>query len=299
MKAVWSYWSKPHRLGHGFGWAEEKYHLLAWVLSVELARKHYSELALITDEAGAEVLVDGLGLRFDSVDTQLEDLAEQDPRWWVLGKFSAYGAQSEPFVHLDTDVFLWEPLPDRLVEAPVFAQSFEYFTVGENSWYIPAKIESVIRTVGGWIPPELEDYLPEQGRYQAICCGFLGGNRVDFLRYYAELAIRFIGHPANQAGWMRLGNTNCVTVEQYLLAACLAYHQAHAASPFTDVRMECLFHSTEAAFDPAVADTAHFTHLIGGAKSNVRLLGQLENRVRREYPEEYERCITHAEQTTV
>lgn len=275
-------------MGHGFGWASEKYHLLAWVLSVELARRHYPELALVTDETGAGILVDGLDLPFDSIDTSLEMLEDRDPRWWILGKLYAYRAQSDPFVHLDTDVFLWEPLPDWLVEAPVFAQSFEYFTVGENSWYIPAKIESEIGNVGGWIPEELEAYLPERGRYRAVCCGLLGGNRTDFLRHYADLAIRFIECPENEAGWLRMGNTNCVTVEQYLLAACLRYHQHNPDSPFQDIDIRCLFSSTEAAFNPEIAEPAGYTHLIGGAKSNIRLLQKLETRVQREYPARYE-----------
>ena len=295
MKVVWSFWSKPYLQGHGFGWASGKYHLLAWVLSVGLARKHYPDIALITDETGAGILIDGLELPFDSVDTSLETLDDRDPRWWILGKLYAYRSQSEPFVHLDTDVFLWEPLPGPLVESPVFAQSFEYFTVGENSWYIPAKIESEIRNVGGWVPEEMEEYLPERGRYKAICCGLLGGNRTDFLQYYADLAIRFIESPENQPGWLRLGNTNCVTVEQYLLAACLAYHQDNPDSPFHDIDIRCLFSSTQEAFNPVIAEPVGYTHLIGGAKGNTRLLERLESRVREEYPDQYDLCMTYAE----
>ena len=44
------------------------------------------------------------------------------------------------------------------------------------------------------------------------------------------------------------------------------------------------------AFDEKAARRAGYTHLIGGAKRNRKLMRSLENRVMREYPELYERC---------
>jgi hypothetical protein len=78
---------------------------------------------LVTDDAGARMLVDGLGLQFTRVSTELNALAKHDPDWWNLGKIHAYHLQMEPFVHIDSDVFLWKRLPPRLEHADVFAQN--------------------------------------------------------------------------------------------------------------------------------------------------------------------------------
>src|SRR4051812_45760022 len=108
MRAVWSFWSKPWRARTGGTWRTERHHLLGWILSFEAARKHYPDTELITDDEGAQLLIDRLGLAFSRVSTSLNRLAAHDPRRWILGKLYAYREQSEPFVHLDTDVFLWK-----------------------------------------------------------------------------------------------------------------------------------------------------------------------------------------------
>jgi hypothetical protein len=57
----------------------------------------------------------------------LDGLPSTLRRWWTLGKLHAYRSQTTPFVHLDSDVYLWSPLPRRLTSAPVFGQNPERF----------------------------------------------------------------------------------------------------------------------------------------------------------------------------
>jgi hypothetical protein len=90
MRAVWSFWTKPFHAYYKGNWASEKHHLLAWVLSVETARKHYPVTALITDDDGARLLVDGLGLQFTCVSTALNALPNLEHEWFNLGKLYAY-----------------------------------------------------------------------------------------------------------------------------------------------------------------------------------------------------------------
>ena len=63
-RAVWSFWSKPYQNHFNLAWKSEKHHLLAWILSVETARKHYPETVLHTDDDGANLFLNGLGLEF-------------------------------------------------------------------------------------------------------------------------------------------------------------------------------------------------------------------------------------------
>jgi hypothetical protein len=58
MKAVWSFWSKPFAAHRHAMWPSEKHHLCSWVLSVETARQHYPDTWLVTDNAGARMLMD-------------------------------------------------------------------------------------------------------------------------------------------------------------------------------------------------------------------------------------------------
>ncbi len=123
MRAVWSYWRKPHRAGQCHAWPSELHHALSWSLSLQEARKHYSDTWIYTDDEGARLLVDQLQLPFAHVHTDLNALRRRNPGWWTLGKLHTCRLQTEPFVHLDYDAFLWLPLPEDLLVADVFAQN--------------------------------------------------------------------------------------------------------------------------------------------------------------------------------
>jgi len=295
MIGVWSLWTKPVRELSAQPWANEYHHQLSWILSVQTARRHFSRTSLITDDAGARLLVDGLGLEFDSVSTELNRIETCDAHWWSLGKLHAYAAQTEPFVHIDADVFLWKPLPRSVTDAPVFAQNFEPLVL-PNPFYDIDRFRR-IRERGAWLPPEL-DWLESSGRPPcAINCGILGGNDIAFFNHYARSAIRLVLDESNLVPW-ELERPDNLIVEQFYLAACLqsrgfdGFHgfDGQVARNGSGSRIACLFRDWAEAFDPAASRCAGFTHLIGPAKRNPYLLDLVERRVAALHPQYYERC---------
>ncbi len=64
-------------------------------------------------------------------------------------------------------------------------------------------------------------------------------------------------------------------------------------SPFCGIEIRYLFETWEDVFRPERATEAGFTHLAAGAKSNLRVAGHLERRVREDLPGHYERCIKY------
>jgi Family of unknown function (DUF6734) len=221
-----------------------KHQLLAWILSLQTARKHYGKTSLFTDDEGARILIDGIGLEFDTVSVDLNELAHSDPEWWTLGKMMTYRAQTEPFVHIDEDVFLWQRLPRELEQAPVFAQNAEYFSCA-GWWYQPEALESVVKEHRGWLPDEWIWYRSSGQAQRGECCGIVGGSRVDFVRYWADLGIRMIEHTRNRDGWSRLTNklAHMLLIEQYLLAVCVEYHRNRPGSPYNNIAIQYLFDS--------------------------------------------------------
>ena len=293
MRAVWSFWTKPFKAYYRSAWMSESHHLLAWVLSLETAKKHYPETSLFTDDEGARLLIDGIGLEFDHVSTELNVLDGNEPEWWALGKLYTYRAQTEPFVHIDNDVFLWKPLPKRMESAPVFAQNPEYF---DTDWgYRPEEFRAFVKSVsGGWIPKEFEWYTSGVEVQRGECCGIFGGNHIHFIQYYADVAMELVEYPINQAAWPHLGRTVSRNhlVEQYLLAACIDYHKHRQNSPYRGINIQYLFNSSDDAFNPDQAKEVGYTHLLGTSKRNRVIAERLENRVMSDYPEYYERCLS-------
>jgi hypothetical protein len=291
MRAVWSFWSKPFYTYYGHTWAKPLHHLLAWGLSLEVASRHYPDTALITDRQGKKVLIDQLGLPFTSVSTELDRLDSADPGFWALGKLVAYGLQDRPFVHLDTDVFLWKALPRHLTESPVFVQHPESF-YQNGQHYRHQDIEWAFAEAGLKLPAEWLWARSNRDHFRAENCGILGGSNVPFLRYYAHTAVDLFLSPANAPAWSRLPDKRdySFVMEQFFLAACAEYHRSHQSSPFHDVHVNYLFSSQEHAFDPMHAARLGFTHLLGGAKSHPSVGLRIEERARRHFPNFYRRC---------
>jgi hypothetical protein len=274
VRAVWSFWSKPYLAQRSSTWATPAQHWLSWILSLETARRHLPDTALYTDSAGANLLVDRLGLEFREVSTALDDLADQDPGWWALGKLRAYELQTAPFAHIDSDVFLWKALPDRMLRADVFAQNPEYV----EHYYHPQCLEdSLAAGKGTWLPIEWR-WFREQGPGQyAPCCGIVGGRNVAFLRDYARKAIKMVEHRSNRRALGRFEDKpgHMILIEQYFLSACLGYRRESA---------EYLFESWDQATNPFHAAQLGFTHLIGSAKKDEWIARRVEARVKKEYP---------------
>jgi hypothetical protein len=294
MRAVWSFWSRPFEARKNFGWNRPLHHLLAWGLSLRVASRHYPETVLITDSAGKRLLVDQLGLPFTQVSTELDRLQGADADWWVLGKLVAYNIQDRPFLHLDTDVFLWNPLPPRLLQAQLFAQHPEYPGAHPTHCFGgPHEIEQSFAAVGLELPAEWhwarsqdDAFFPQEN------CGIFGGTNIEFIRYYSGLSLDLVLNPKYRPAWARLGDKRpyTVIVEQFMLAACAAYHRFHPTSPFRGLKIQHLFKGGWEAFDHQHSTKRGYTHLIGGTKSNPSVARRIEERVKREDLAFYQQC---------
>ncbi len=298
MQAVWSFWTKPFQAYYGKIWFSETCHLFSWILSFHTAREHFERTALFTDEPGARMLVDGLGLEFDVVSVELDALDACDPKWWALGKIYTYRAQKDAFIHVDSDVYLWKR-PQLKYASPLIAQNPEYF-VTETSCYMPEQFEMSLRAVpDGWLPAEWVWYRSSNLVQRAVSCGIFGGTRTDFIQYFANLAIRFIEHPSNRIAWNRLEENveRNILAEQYLLSACIEYHKRMERSPFHTLDIQYLFDSLTDALDPSKAKEAGYTHLIASAKKSRILAEKLEKRVKTDYPVAYDRCMKYMKES--
>jgi hypothetical protein len=289
MRAVWSFWSAPYVAHYRHAWVRPIDHLLSWVVSVQTARSHYDETALVTDTAGRQLLVEQLGLSFSDVSTDLDDLRDADPDWWMLGKLVGYSRQNKPFVHIDSDVFLWKALPAHVAAAPVFAQNPEQHVSGGD--YRPADITLAMQSARGQLPPEWEWACSRGPVLQAENCGILGGQNATFLQHYAQSAIDLLLRPGNRPAWQRLPDKQQYNfvVEQFFLSACIGYHSDRLGSPYHGVRAGHVFASWTEAFDPNLAARLGYTHLMA-AKRHPATSRRLEARVRRDWPDFHRRC---------
>jgi len=300
VRIVWSFWNKPFedfKPGQAPAWTDQKSHLLSWILSVMTASEHYGDdTQLVTDDAGEKLLVNTLGIPFRHVTKQLNEISDYDPAWWALGKIKAYRAMDVPFVHIDSDVFLWSRLPKELEEAPVLGQNPEYFVIGDRSTYgsyIPERLEtSLLYENQGWLPKEWLWYRAVfTNQLSAVCCGIYGGTKLEFIHHCADLALSILNHPTNKEVFKAMdGQTKdlyIMLLEQFLPVACMEYHCDNKFSRFNNIRFKYLFHSIEDAYYRAFR--TGFTHLISDSKRHLRVLQRLEPLVKKNYEHQWEK----------
>lgn len=289
MDAIWSFCGATFFNHYVPRWYTRRHCWYAWILSLGTVSKFYPETILYTDEKGADWLLKKLGLPFKNVVVNLDFLKDKNPQWWCYSKLKAYATHSRPFIHFDNDVFLWKKLPDRLESAPVIAQSPEYLA----EYYQLDLMENNAKKVGGRLPKEFLSYR-KYSRQQAINCGIMGGNNLNFIHYYANLGIDFI--EANQAMWTLYDELyrEGIIVEQYLLAACAYYYQLQN-NKFGDINIGFLFekYMHELVFCEELTKKAGYTHIIGFSKGDKNISERLEKRVKREYPLLYENVLRH------
>ena len=145
------------------------------------------------------------------------------------------------------------------------AASHEPFRLGDPL-YTPERIESAVRATGGWLPEEVEQYVPCGDVLGAVNCGVFGGAMNAFIDYYAATAIDLIRHPGNQAAWRDVGPVQKnIYAEQHLLAACLDYHAGPGGSRSRG-GVGGYLPDHPVGLEPHLADEARYTHLLGMAK---------------------------------
>src|SRR5258708_5051285 len=133
---IHSLWTAPYkesvfRLNGGF--KNKYYFLLSATLSFFSFKKNVpnAKFKLVTDDIGASMLIDELGLPYDEVDLKLNDVkAESDI--WSVGKLHAF-QQNEPFLHVDFDAYLFKPISKEILNGKiVVCNSEENYRIYNN-----------------------------------------------------------------------------------------------------------------------------------------------------------------------
>lgn len=183
MKIYMSLWTKP----------SDDIFIDMWKLSLALARKHYDYVELITDSRGFKMLKN---LPFKDFHIILDDIPNY-PNVWSLGKIYSYKyacSQSNSFLHIDSDVFLWDPLSSDILNSNLFCQS-EDFNIGQLFYDLTAL--SVLIGINLIDMPELWIKHVSLKTYNM---GIFGGNS-KLISSYCDMVINMINDPLYLKLW--------------------------------------------------------------------------------------------------
>ncbi|TGE23986.1 hypothetical protein E5K00_01865 [Hymenobacter aquaticus] len=287
MKIVQSLWSAPAK-GAAIeesrvrgGWLSEKYHHYSMALSCSLLRRWYPQVELVTDEAGAKLLIDQLQLPYTHVNVCLDRLNHYPAGLWSLPKLYAYHLQQQPFLHVDGDVFTWAPFKvEHLGPSFLLVQSPEL----EHHESYARPLQHFQATLQG-LPGCMRPAATQAPVVTAINAGVLGGSDLDFLSSYSRQALALIDTNTERlAADVFAGYSNTI-IEQFFFKQ-LAESQGKKINFLFDKlgkNFEEILH-----FDQ-VPVTGTYIHVLGSAKQKYYNCLQVENRLRYHFPGVYHR----------
>jgi hypothetical protein len=277
MKIVQSFWSgNQTELTNNYGWYSYKHHWLSWILSCHLLVKYHNEVELYTDSFGYEILIKKLQLPYTKVHVVLDELNHYDKNLWAIAKVRTFQLQTEPFLHVDGDVFVWESLTDRFENSNIVSQNLEITTdYYRKGWeFIHKQLK--------FLPTEMNEY--NENRSNLACnMGIIGGNNLDFFKHYTHKSIEFVMENATCIVGLESLNFN-IFFEQVLFYEMTKIAKENIDFYFDEISLD---NDYKGFGDFQKVPNKKYLHLLGDYKRNSIVCKAMEIYVMKYYPENF------------
>jgi len=298
MNIIQSYWSSPARTETGSvfdrpngGWLGERQHAISWSLSCLKLKQSYPDLQLYTDNDGLDWLINKLILPYKEVYNSLEGVPQLNPSLWALAKLYVYALQDNPFLHVDGDVYIWEPFNESFLRSPLIAQNVEYDMKDNPSGniYIGSALKFLREGLG--LPKDVIKSINEfkhSGKMYGYNTGLVGGSNTAFFKVYTRAVFDFI--KANPD--LTYEGRDMSFFEQFFF---------HAISSAKKLEVSVLFNPELAVSPEAYANMMQFNlvpikekyiHVIGIGKRNKVPCRQVAMRLKYEFPRQYQHIMS-------
>ncbi|MBW3470379.1 hypothetical protein EGN73_21590 [Arthrospiribacter ruber] len=243
-------------------------------------RREHSNVDLYTDDFGFDILINQLNLPYGDVSLTLNSLKNEDHRLWILGKIKVIELQEKPFVHVDNDVFTWEPFPKSNQNDYLLVQSKHF--VPDNYKLALLEVQKKLTNVPLPLNKDINEYNFN------VNVGIVGGNDIDFFQNWCNTAKNFLKENKLQITDLEnIGYFNQI-IEEFFIS-CLLSERKNVT------------YLIDCSNDPNVLDSVlqfhlvpfldRYIHLVGIAKKNELACKQLELRLKHEFPEYHKKVI--------
>lgn len=266
-----------------FGWISPEYNLMGWTLSCLQLKKYYSDVHLYTTDIGAETLVNKLKLPYDHIHTIHNNFTPPHPLLWALAKIFTYSVQSDSFLHVDGDVFIFNPFPEHLINQQLIAQNEEIAT----DYYISTQKE-LIRNFT-YFPKVVEMDFSQSHPIHAVNAGILGGSDIEFYKEYTALAFEYVNKNLKSLNLIDANKFN-IFFEQHLFYCLATCKRKQIAYLLKDVFQDNKFSDMGNFWEVPIGKS--YLHLLGEYKRNDFICVQMAGILRQYYPEYYYRIIS-------
>lgn len=254
------------RNGEFCGYRNAQELLDSLLLSALVSRKHFSNIEFYTDTEGYNLIRDdGRQFPFTNIIICFDELNWLKNENWAFSKVYVYSLQTEPFIHLDIDAFLWDGIPDELLEKKMLFQQQEPLDIFK--FYADAYDEAK----GYNLLPNGITYLPTTAINTAVF-GVLDMKYLQMIQEYYSLALEYVKGNSKYIHKLFHSFHQCILFEQLFLVNILDKYDFQYERDY-----ETILNSHSKEKHPG----CRYTHLIVSSKRNsdnvIRIRKRLES----------------------
>lgn len=273
MNCVMTY-HNPDGIKNNSGFRSFRDMLYSTALACIVAKDHFNQVIMYTTTNWYKLFRD-LGIPFDGIDTRL-DLLKFDKYFWAYSKLVTYSSQTESFIHIDNDVFMWDGLPKHCKGKRYIFQSKEPFVNPAYHYYKP------LREIFDEAPIKPNIHRINEKKGWVYNCGICGGTDVDLFKEHIKLSREYVFAPENHYLFYHkykdmLIHQNLMH-EQYFLGSLIDKYKLHK-------KVGVLSNDV----DGINTTNFRYTHLWGTSKKDGGVPEKVQRRLRQLNPELYYR----------
>ena len=281
-RAVFSYFNSKESFTNKCGFRKFEDFLYTTALAVVMATKHFPQVQMMSSKWGVDIFRE-CGLPVTEFSEELEKIKHIPQPFWAYGKLVAYTSQKEPFIHVDNDVFIWKPLPRRILEAELCFQSKEFMHLSGYKWY------DVLKPCWRAAPVRPQIIVDNEVTDFAYNCGICGGHNLEFFQEWRRCSEQYIFAEKNQPLFFKRYKTILIHQnlfhEQYFAASLIKAHKMRGdveviADNIQDIQ-------------PVTNDG--YTHMWGTTKEDPLMMRRVQHRLKKENPEVFVRILRFVE----
>jgi len=253
---------------------------MSWVMSAHSLRKYYDDVVLYTDTIGKHLLIDTFHLPYTEVCTVFDDFPCL-PQHWALSKIKTYSMQIKPFIHIDGDIFITEPLPKRVKDAPLVAQNREIGTI-----YYRRMMARILEHRNIRLPEYINKGLREDS-IASYNMGFFGGTDLDFIHRYCQEVFDFMEeNHMNDASYPH-SCVDCNVFFEQVILAVMTDREGREVTGVLDQPVKDEGYTRTNFCDLDHYGNKPFYHILGGHKRNQAVCEMMDRAILRMFPKIY------------
>lgn len=198
-------------------------------------------------------------------------------------KILTYQRQNEPFIHIDSDIFMWTPIPQELLEAQLVAQHKEK----DSNFY--REVFNEIKKDNIRLPQYMQNCIGNK-YISSFNAGIIGGNDLLFLQRYINQIINFVSENKDKFDKASHKFLYNVVLEQWLYYGMTTFEHKEVCTYYKEVITDFDMQDATVPKQIVSGTPLKFMHVME-YKDNIRCNRFIVYNMLNDFPKEYEQIL--------